>query len=218
MIPRFPNRLFRIQYASHLHLNINTSSIGLTPVAPYLAIAGNTGRLSDWAKLLDWAAPTWHGIFFVKGSEDKGSDYEFHQLAKQYPAVHYLTANSPAPLLEHENVAVVGSPLVPNTGHVASLERQIDYWRNHGANVCVLTHSLPASARLFASPVRLWIHGQSRTASTFLLGAHRTIPCCSNARGYDCYGMPEVAGFMANAFMDIPWADPAELEEEAKRP
>jgi len=119
--------LFRIQYASDLHLELMPTlpdfSTLLKPAAPYLALAGDIGHLPQWKSLLDWASPQWRRIFFVTGNHEyynlvdgkretiEERDAGYTWLAGTYRNVHFLQPKSPSVFIPHENVAIVGSTL-----------------------------------------------------------------------------------------------------------
>jgi predicted phosphodiesterase len=122
-------KLFRIQYASDLHLElfkgVGTSDFTkiLKPAAPYLALAGDIGHPKQWKSLLEWASPQWKQIFIVTGNHEyynsestkkdtmQDRDIEFAWLAGTHMNVNFLHPTSPSIFLKNENVAVIGSTL-----------------------------------------------------------------------------------------------------------
>ena len=69
-----PHNLFRIQYASDLHLELYVKPVSfesiLKPVAPYLALAGDVGHPEQLKELFHWAAPEKWTMQVMQGFAD----------------------------------------------------------------------------------------------------------------------------------------------------
>ena len=120
----------RIQYASDLHLEFgDQTSFGymLTPVAPYLALAGDIGRpdQQSYTQFLEYCSTNWQRTFVVAGNHELyngGMDGKVDSAAdrlsscahicRQFPNVHFM--NRGRFELESEGVSVLGATLWTN--------------------------------------------------------------------------------------------------------
>lgn len=147
-------RKFKIQYASDLHIefykDITDFSTFLTPVAKYLALAGDIGHVRDptFLQFMDYASNNWDRVFYIAGNHEyyakkmyKSWKYSTPQhvlethttienVLKPYKNIHYLHSNNPSHYLAKYNLAIVGTTLwshIPDEFHEHVVYRVNDY-------------------------------------------------------------------------------------------
>lgn len=128
--------LFRIQYASDLHLemnNIKDFSKVIKPVAPFLALVGDIGHIQklSYRPFFDYVSSEFEKVFYVPGNHEYYSvepsdtfhklDVEMKYFCDSYENIHYLVRNSYK--FDHLNVGIIGSPFW--TPHFSSTNIQI---------------------------------------------------------------------------------------------
>ena len=122
--------LFRLQYASDLHLEsnrINDFSQLIKPIAPFLALVGDIGHITSptYKPFFDYISNEFEQVYYVPGNHEYYNPTKKHktdenvtmyQLNHQmknfcdsYKNVHYLYRNSIK--LNDFNVGIIGSPL-----------------------------------------------------------------------------------------------------------
>lgn len=127
-------RMFRIQYVSDLHLEFHEKAVFpqmVTPVARYLALAGDIGQPGSrvFHSFLDYVSRHWEHVFYVPGNHEyyaklPSTKWKHHpptpyhqrhrhlrELVGTYSNIHFLDISSPSYFCEAENVAVVGTTL-----------------------------------------------------------------------------------------------------------
>ena len=106
--------LFRIQYASNLHVlkNANLQRM-IKPVAPYLALVGNCGTMQTLPFLFQYSSKEFEQVFFVPGPNDPPHSW-LDQTAKQFANVHLLQRESY--YLDYYNISVIGTSWWKDTG------------------------------------------------------------------------------------------------------
>lgn len=167
-------RVFRIQYASDLHLEHYTKVYPhklVKPVAPYLALAGDIGHPSShlWRPFFEYANRNWDHVFYVPGTKEYSLAESFkkqHRKIKEslaeFQNISLLDETAPSFYFQKQNVAIVGSTLwsKQNDEHYinalhtldkARIEKHIDFWTYQKATIVVLTHHIP-SYRLIKQP------------------------------------------------------------------
>lgn len=146
------NKIFRIQYASDLHLEHYDKvafPLLVKPAARYLALAGDIGNPhSDmYRNFMSYVSKHWEQVFLVAGNHEF---YQGHQsiwsktytkslfetqntintILSPYKNVHYLHHDSPSVYLSKWNLAILGSTFwshVPNEYLDHVKERMGDY-------------------------------------------------------------------------------------------
>ena len=122
--------LFRLQYASDLHLEINLikdfTKI-VKPIAPFLALVGDIGHIStpSYKPFFDYVSNEFEQVYYVPGNHEYYSppknnksdqfqtlyqlNHQMKNLCDSYKNIHYLYRNSVK--LNEFNVGIIGSPL-----------------------------------------------------------------------------------------------------------
>jgi predicted phosphodiesterase len=120
--------LFRLQFISDLHLEINIikdyNSI-IKPIAPYLALVGDIGHYKheSYKPFFDYVSSNFEKVFYVPGNHEFYSDpynrnqiktmeeieYNMKLLTNLYKNVYYM--NRTHHRIEELNVGIVGAPL-----------------------------------------------------------------------------------------------------------
>ncbi len=122
--------LFRLQYASDLHLEINPIndfSKLIKPIAPFLALVGDIGHISTprYKPFFDYVSNEFEQVYYVPGNHEYYSppkkektdqiqtlyqlNHQMKNLCDSYKNIQYLYRNSTK--LDDFNVGIIGSPL-----------------------------------------------------------------------------------------------------------
>jgi len=189
-------RLFRIQYASNLHLQCYDKApfpLLVKPAARYLALAGNIGepRSRIWNSFFDYASSNWDQVFYVPGEQEYSKSngpqtlgmmqQHIRESLVNWNNVTYFHPKTPRVFIPTANVAIVG-----NTHNPHDMRKHIAYYTYQKIPMIVLTHYLPSLElmhyyNLVTPYVRFWIYGDTHTSDVQYRG---DIICTNNARGY----------------------------------
>lgn len=122
--------IFRLQYASDLHLElnkINDFSKIIKPIAPFLALVGDIGHIStpSYKPFFDYVSKEFEQVYYVPGNHEYKSfpksnnsenyktlyqlNYQMKKFCDSYNNIHYLYRNSIK--LDNFNVGIIGSSL-----------------------------------------------------------------------------------------------------------
>ena len=201
-------RLFRIQFASNLHLQYYEKvpfPLLVKPAARYLALAGNIGepRTRLWNSFFSYASDHWDRVYFVPGHEEylkfKNQPMleiynDLQDSLAKWSNVTCFNPLTPSMYLPKENVAVIGN--------THDMRKNIDYFTYQKTPMVVLTHYMPSlqlmAQRGLVSPyIRAWIYGDTHEAVGYQYG---TMICTNNARGYP---NEPVTGFTTAATLEF---------------
>ena len=125
--------LFRLQYVSDIHLEINQiinyESI-VKPIAPYLALVGDIGHIkhSSYKPFFDYVSNEFEKVFYVPGNHEYYTDkptkeniqsnkfqtmyqlnHQMKLLCDSYKNIHYMYRDSYK--FDDYNVGIIGTPL-----------------------------------------------------------------------------------------------------------
>lgn len=121
--------IFRLQYVSDLHLEINQilnyESL-VRPIAPYLALVGDIGHIqtNNYKPFFDYVSNEFEKVFYVPGNHEYYSNpptkitpvstlyqlnYQMKNLCDSYKNIHYLYRDTYK--LDDFNVGIIGAPL-----------------------------------------------------------------------------------------------------------
>jgi hypothetical protein len=202
------NRLFRIQFASNLHLQYYEKvpfPLLVKPAARYLALAGNIGEPHTrlWNSFFTYASSNWDRVYFVPGHEEylKFKNQPmleiYNDLQDSLAKWSNVTCFNPLTTYKYlpkENVAVIGN--------THDMRKNIDYFTYQKTPMVILTHYAPRLQHGFVSPyIRAWIYGDTHEAVGY---QHGTMIYTNNARGYP---NEPVIGFTTAATLEFEGGD-----------
>lgn len=200
---------FRIQYASDLHLELYETLPSfeslLSPVAPFLALAGDVGHPKQLSALLQWAAPQWERIFYVAGNHEYycngGTTTTKQTMAERQEAireivghfgnVRYLEADAPDTMSYYDaptNTAIIGCTLWSLTG-AGAYRHCNDYRRIPNITPASLNAVHRAEATALRAAIATWTaRGADICVITHHMPSFRLIhPAYAGMDGNDCF-------------------------------
>jgi hypothetical protein len=154
-------RLFRLQYASGLHLemynHVHFPSL-VNPAAPYLALAGNVGNINSahMQRFFKYANKRWEKVFYVLGTKEHNQHKMIKKDLKPYSNITLLDENNRSFYFPKDNLAIIGSSSIAQ----ANVENYLKFWTYQKTNIVMLTHHAPWSNLQNITPqIKAWVHG-----------------------------------------------------------
>jgi len=154
-------RVFRLQYASGLHLEMYNHAHFpslVNPAAPYLALAGNVGAMNspNMQRFFKYANTRWEKVFYVLGTKEHNQ----HKIIKKelipYNNITVLDEHNRSFYFPKENLAIVGS----SSATQVNVENYLKYWSYQKINIVMLTHHAPwRNLQIVTPQIKAWIHG-----------------------------------------------------------
>lgn len=176
--------MFRIQYVSDLHLEFYKAADFaklVTPVAPYLALAGDIGKPKHplFEPFLEYVSERWSAVFYVAGNHEyygstsmADTTAAIRAKTAKFSNLYFLDADSPAVYLSAENVAVIGTTLwthIPAELEPFAAAKMNDYHMIGGATPAALSALHAKEKQKLATAIDCW---KSKAADIVVITHH----------------------------------------------
>ena len=149
-------RVFRLQYASGLHLemynHVHFPSL-VNPAAPYLALAGNVGNINSahMQRFFKYANTRWEKVFYVLGTKEHNQHKMIKKDLLPYKNITLLDEYTRSFYFPKDNIAIIG---------IAAQENYLKFWAYQKTKMVMLTHHAPrANIQTITPQIRAWVHG-----------------------------------------------------------
>jgi len=158
-------RVFRLQYASGLHLemynHVHFPSL-VNPAAPYLALAGNVGNCNSahMQRFFKYVNKRWEKVFYVLGTKEHGAAKMIKKELLPYTNITLLDEYNRSFYFPKDNLAIIGSSRAAQV----NVENYVKFWAYQKTKIVMLTHHAPLSNLQTITPqIKAWVHGYEDT-------------------------------------------------------
>ena len=154
-------RVFRLQYASGLHLemynHVHFPSL-VNPAAPYLALAGNVGNINsaNMQRFFNYANKRWEKVFYVLGTKEHCQHKIIKKELLPYTNITLLDEYNRSFHFPKDNLAIIGS----SSAAQANVENYMKFWTYQKTSIVMLTHHAPrGNLQTIMPQIKAWVHG-----------------------------------------------------------